>query len=296
MDENNEEISDEMYMKRIKYNINSLMKISEETKLIENIRDKVNWEINIDNVIKCKVDEKNQVNVIYQSSFKPNPSNPIGIINNISYCHGNFSENDYPLIVIESLNGGGFAQLAKLMQQCVQDLMKPKNYFSVIHNENTKDFLIKNKESFIFVDDKEQRNLTINEFYYDKVKENYNDIEIERSKQKLLVDLNFESLIKENIFKRNKIKKPTDVIVFTDGQSFSSTSVFIKNLYYFGGAIIVGYGGDPEKDIFDASQNPTFVLTNLMGIKGYPDLVQKGFIFAQLPIGPMYKTRYDEND
>ena len=32
-----------------------------------------------------------------------------------------------------------------------------------------------------------------------------------------------------------------------------------------------------------------------MGIKGYPDLVQKGFIFAQLPIGPMYKTRYDEN-
>ena len=107
--------------------------------------------------------------------------------------------------------------------------------------------------------------------------------------------MNFESLIKENIFKRNKIKKPTDVIVFTDGLSFSSTSVFIKNLYYFGGAIIVGYGGDPEKDIFDASQNPTFVLTNLMGIKGYPDLVQKGFIFAQLPIGPMYKTRYDEN-
>ena len=48
LDENNEEISDEMYMKRIKYNINSLMKISEETKLIENIRDKVNWEINID--------------------------------------------------------------------------------------------------------------------------------------------------------------------------------------------------------------------------------------------------------
>ena len=59
-----------------------------------NIDNVVDWDINIDNVIKCKVDEKNHVNVIYQSSFRPNPSNPIGIINNISYCHGNFSEND----------------------------------------------------------------------------------------------------------------------------------------------------------------------------------------------------------
>ena len=263
---------------------------------INNENNVVNWDINIDNKIKCKVDNRNQVNVIYQNSFSPNNADPIGIINNISYCHGNFSNNDYPLIVIESLNGGGYAQLSKLMQQLVQDLMKPKNYFTVIHNENTREFLEANMAAFLFVDDKEKRNLTIYKFYEDKVVENIGGETIERSKQKLLIDLNFESLIKKDIFKRNKIKKPTDVIVFTDGLSFSSTSIFIKNLYYFGGAILVGYGGDPEVDIFDASQNPTFVLGNFLGVKGYINMARKGFIFGQLPIGPMYRTEYNKNN
>ena len=256
----------------------------------------VNWDISIYNNIKCKVDHEKQVNVIYQNSFKVDNRDPLGIIRNFSYCHGNFSNNNYPLIVIESLNGGGFAQLSKLMQQLVQDLMKPKNYFSIIHNENTYEFLRDNKEAFIFVDDEEKRNLTIYEFYKDKVSEKMGNKTIERSKQKLIKDLNFESLIKEIIFKRNNTRKPTEVIVFTDGLSFSATSVFIKNVHYFGGAILVGYGGDPEVEYFDASQSPTFVLTNLMGIKGFIDLVMKGFYFLQLPMGPMHRTRYDEKN
>ena len=270
--------------------------IDENFKLANDEKNVINWDINIDNHIKCKVDHKNKVNVIYQNSFRVDNTNPLGIIKNLSYCHGNITNNDYPLIVIESLNGGGFAQLSKLMQQLVQDLMKPKNYFSIIHNEKTYEFLRDNKESFIFVDDEEKRNLTIYEYFNDKINEKFGNRTIERSKQKLLLDLNFESLITENIFKRNKTKKPTEIIVFTDGLSFSATSIFIKNLYYFGGAIIVGYGGDPEVDIFDASQNPTFVLTNLIGIKGFLDLVKKGFYFLQIPIGSMYRTRYDEKN
>ena len=256
----------------------------------------IDWDINIDKKIKCKIDHTNGVNVIFQNSFKPNNIDPIGIINNISYCHGNFTNNDYPIIVIESLNSGGFAQLSKLMQQMVQDLLRPKNYFSVIHNNYTKQFLQDNIDSFIFVDDAEQRNLSIDEFYNDAISEKFGDIKIERSKQRLIYDLNFEKSIQKDIFKRNKIKKPTDIIVFTDGASFSATSVFIKNLYYFGGAIMVGYGGDPDSDSFDASQNPTFVLTNLTGIKGYTDLLLKGFAFIQLPIGPMYKASYSKKE
>ena len=268
----------------------------EISKFENNINNNVKWDINIDNKIKCKVDHDNQVNVVFQNSFNPDNTDQIGIINNISYCHGNFTNNDYPLIVIESLNPGGFAQLSKLMQQMVQDLYHPKNYFSVIHNNNTKEFLKINKESFMFVDDEEKHYLDIDEFYNEKVYEKYDNITIERSKQRLLKDLIFESKITGNIFKRKKIKKPTDVIIFTDGLSFSSTSVFIKNLYYFGGAILVGYGGDPESDLFDASQNPTFVLTNFTGIKGYNELLSRGFMFAQIPVGPMYKTRYDNNN
>ena len=278
-------------------NFNNLKnKYISENLISEKNENNLEWDINIDNHIKCKVDHKNEVNVIFQNSFSPNNSNPEGIINNISYCHGNFTNNDYPVIVIESLNGGGYAQLSKLMQQMVQDLMQPKNYFSVIHNNNTKKFLYDNKDSFLFVDDDETRNLTIEEYYNDTIYEKYGDITIERSKQRLLVDLNFESLIKTNIFKRNKIKKPTNIIIFTDSMSFSATSVFTKSLYYFGGAILVGYSGDPELDSFDASQNPTFILTNLTGIKGFNKLIQKGFYFPRMPSGSMYRSSYDKNN
>ena len=276
------------------YNLKN--KYIDENFILEKNKKNIIWDINIDNRIKCKVDHKNEVNVIFQNSFKPNNLDPIGIINNISYCHGHFTNNNYPIIVIESSNAGGYFQLSKLMQQMVQDLIYPKNYFSVIHNNNTKQFLYDNKDSFIFVDDNETKNLTIEEFYNDSVYEKYGDLTIERSRQRLLVDLNFESLIKKNIFKRNKIKKPTNIIIFTDGLSFSSTSVFIKNLYYFGGAILVGYSGDPELEYFDASQNPTFIFTNLTGIKGFNKLLQKGFYFPQMPIGPMYRSSYDKNN
>ena len=47
---------------------------------------------------------------------------------------------------------------------------------------------------------------------------------------------------------RKKYKKPTEIIIYTDGFSFSATSTFIKSLYHFGGAITVGYNGDPETE------------------------------------------------
>ena len=158
------------------YNLQN--KYIHENLLSEKNENNLVWDINIDNHIKCKVDHKNEVNVIFQDSFSPNNADRIGIINNISYCHGNFTNNDYPVIVIESLNAGGFAQLSKLMQQMVQDLMQPKNYFSVIHNNNTKQFLYDNKDSFLFVDDEETKNLTIEEFYDDIVHEKFGDITI----------------------------------------------------------------------------------------------------------------------
>ena len=42
-------------------------------------------------------------------------------------------------------------------------------------------------------------------------------------------------------------RKPTDIIVFTDGFSYSATSIFIKDLQETGNAIIVGYNGIPSE-------------------------------------------------
>lgn len=65
------------------------------------------------------------------------------------------------------------------------------------------------------------------------------------------------------IKKAGKSKRPTDIIIYTDGFSFSATSMFIKGFQNTGGAIIVGYNGNPKlsDDLFDASQSPTNVIT-----------------------------------
>lgn len=41
-------------------------------------------------------------------------------------------------------------------------------------------------------------------------------------------------------------RKPTEILVYTDGFSYSATSIFIKGLQDFGGAIIVGHSGNPK--------------------------------------------------
>ena len=61
------------------------------------------------------------------------------------------------------------------------------------------------------------------------------------------------------------MKKPTEVIVFTDGYSFSCTSVFIKGLQVHGAAILVGYNSRPDlvEKKYDASQSSS-------GIDSFP--------------------------
>ena len=57
-------------------------------------------------------------------------------------------------------------------------------------------------------------------------------------------------------------KKPTEIIVFTDGFSFSATSMLIKYLQYYGGGIVVGYFGNPKiNTTFDSSLSPSPIIT-----------------------------------
>ena len=64
-------------------------------------------------------------------------------------------------------------------------------------------------------------------------------------------------LKRKEYLKIGKTKKPTEIIIFTDGYSFSCTSMFIKSLQVMGGAIIVGYHSRPDlvESKYDASQS-----------------------------------------
>ena len=48
---------------------------------------------------------------------------------------------------------------------------------------------------------------------------------------------------------KNK-RKPTDILIYTDGYSFSAASTFIKYIQYYGGGIVVGFFGNLNVIIF----------------------------------------------
>ena len=80
------------------------------------------------------------------------------------------------------------------------------------------------------------------------------------------------------------LKKPTDIIIFTDSYSFSSTSGFIKGFQNTGGAIIVGYYGNPKikgKDIFDGSQSISQV-EEIENLDVYKNLKYFNFYISQI--------------
>ena len=59
-----------------------------------------------------------------------------------------------------------------------------------------------------------------------------------------------------------KTKKPTEIIIFTDGFTFSCGSILIKNMHVYGSAIVVGYRAHKyitDKKDFDASQSNSAV-------------------------------------
>ena len=213
------------------------MNISErKTSIKENSN--IIWDLQYDNktnnILKCKIDEYNKVNVYYIQSF----SN----INHLSYkesflnCVSLFDKNNYPIIVILNKNDGGYADLSKLTLELISPFVSITKYMAIKLN--------KNNENAIKVDYGE--NIT---GYISEPEED-------------LIWLNNE-IIKHKKNIKNK-RAPTDILIFTDGYSFSAAATFIKYLQYYGGAITAGYFGNPKlyNTTFDSGQSPSSIFYN----------------------------------
>ena len=271
--------------KYLKPNSNKTRNLDEET---------INWDIDITE-FKCRVDNKNKVNVYYQNSFSIENDNIDEIF---LYCQKKFLDNNYPIIVIEDYNIGGKVLLSMIFSEIVQNLYNNQLKCSIKIGNYTKQIIEQDGSFFEYLKDNgefyENNDEFLQDITIDKLSNNnYN----KRLKQRPFY-VHFAQSYKDSII-RNKYKKPTEIIIFTDGFSYSATSLFIKSLYHFGGAIIVGYNGDPDSDKndFDASQSPTYVL-NLTQTKipAYDTLKKYGYQFSQISYGPSYKNQYIEGN
>ena len=220
------------------------------------------WDTTIeDGNLKCYVDNENKVNVIYQNTFYSSNYEDGFIF--FDECFSNFDNNIYPIIIIESFNGGGYGNLADYLISYINLNKTTSIYESYRYNEQVEKFVA--IPIYKSIDTCEIKNST-DLFNLSHIEDNYGfnskGEEIIHKRTKIF-DL---STVNENFFyskrKRAKyIRKPNEIIIFTDGYSYSATSVFIKQTQLKGGAIIVGYDGNPYLDSFDASLAPSPVFS-----------------------------------
>ena len=253
-----------------------------------------NWNITFENSLKLKVDEKNKVNVIYQSSFMftslPNAKKFLEQMNQI------LSSNKYPIIVIESYNSGGYVDIALLLQK-ILNYNLVSNRLKVTLGPNKKLNNIINKNMYFYnTETCNTNNIMKSKIYEDNFGNN-----ITHYRTQFYLLYNTKKLY-DQINSKTYERKPTEIIIFTDGFSYSATSLFIKDLHESGNAIIVGYNGIPnekrKKEKFNGSQSPSMVITNYSTNFLLDDDIEilKYFnIYLAATFSPSYNDKYQNN-
>ena len=172
-------------------------------------------------------------------------------------CFDEFYSNDYPIIIIESKNSGGLSYLCFPMTQ----YLRPKILGSALCSMKNTDLAY---ETFTFTDenlDNETcKSYDSREKLNREIVDDYgNGIIHNRTKEIEQTNTYIKKVVEENRRKyiaTNHTKKPTEIIIYTDGYSFSCASILIKGLHIYGSAIVVGYNAKPDitsKEDFDSS-------------------------------------------
>ena len=263
-----------------------LNKMSKKLNNRENMKEII-WKYSTKNKsgFQCLVDEDNQVNVFKQSSLELMEDSEEVIKN----CSEEFYNNSYPIIGIESQNLGGSGVASALVQQFTQIKILQRHQESIKYSDLTTNLIPKDEMFDVETCEK------IKEFK--KITDTYGD-GIEHHRTQLFQEINSTKLkewkeIRKKYYKKNHLKKPTQIIIFTDFRAFSATSYLIKGFQETGGAIIVGYRGNPKlkNEPLDASLSPSG-LTILQGTEMYQTLNECGFEVTMLTAYESFNYSY----
>ena len=227
----------------------------------------INWDAKYidkdgNELFKCYADDDNNVNVYYISSFEA--SNKNEYIQTIKKCVEIFDENSYPIIVLNDLNKGGMVVLAQIFLGVLSPLM-PINLFKGRMRMNN---LLENSEEIInYIQSNFTNVYTCEKASYEYLKNgeifvNYSDIRDNLSEVFFLVNSSVQKEIENIRLSMENKRKPTEILVLTDGYSFSAASLYIKYLQKMGGGIVVGFSGNIfNETVFDSSQSPSPIFT-----------------------------------
>ena len=257
--------------------------------------EKIQWDISyIDedsNYFKCRVDKEEEVNVFVQNSFSIDPYETHG---KIFDCAQLFHSNEYPLIIIETKNGGGYPYISLLLIQLFQMRSFERTFSSFGTSEGSKKYYDLYQWGVISADTCGEISISnlenITNFY------DYNDLNVSHTRTvptiSILDNYDRQALndFRKDFENSKNLKRPTDIIIYTDGFSYSATSTFIKGFQHIGGAITVGYFGNPKingTDVFDASQADSGIF-DFEGSETYNKLKELGWTIYGITIEEVF--------
>ena len=263
--------------KRVKHKANSERNRSSYSKKRMEIKNKrisskkgrklsneIMWDYQYEEDFKCYRDDEHKLNVYYVETFFPDDIQEY--LKVIKQCVELFDNNTYPIVVVNELNNGGYVFLSQIFLGVLSPLM-PINLYkgrlritdNLKKTDELEEYINKNLVSV-----KDCKKANYDYLMNNKVSVDYSDTKL--SEIFYICNSTIHNEI-ENIRKTMKNKrKPTEILVLTDGFSFSSAALYIKYLQKMGGAIVAGYYGNPNsKEPFDSSQSPSSVfISNIL--------------------------------
>ena len=267
-------------------------KFFEKFKININQNNDLSPDVIFENFFFCKVDNKNQLNTFVISSFYPKDSKEKDKFEKEMFkCIDLFDNNNYPIAVLMVFNAGGWVDLSNSLLELISskytfnvygamrktEIFNDPNIFDIL-----KDFYFRDYENGEKINSTNfaEKQFEIN--YGDNIKDNYYGPYILLGQIREILN-NYKKKIKN---KRN----PTDILVYTDGFSYSAAAIFIKYLNYNGGGITSGYFLNPnlENKTFDMGLSPSPIIKYMWYIGE-----SKNTITIQVPLVQTFYNPYN---
>lgn len=255
--------------RNLKANQNEKSRKQKKRNKKRNLHNHIIWyrtmtEKNID-IFKCYEDAVNEINVYYISSF--DTSNKDRYIKIIEDCYMLFDKNDYPIIVINDLNEGGLVSLSQYFLGILSPLMPIDLYkgrLRITDSFKETEEIKKYIENYL-TSTENCLHTNYEQLINQKVQVNYNEnIKMDLTQMFYLNNISTHNSIENARKKMERKRKPTDILIFTDGYTFSAAGLLIQYLQKSGGGIVASYLGNPNRKdkFFDIGQSPSPVFTH----------------------------------
>ncbi|EDR25470.1 hypothetical protein EDI_126730 [Entamoeba dispar SAW760] len=246
-----------------------------------------------DNKVYCSLSD-NKINTFVITSFDPKDAYVKSYEDTILKCIDLFDSNKYPIQLIFPKNGGGDYDYSQWVQKILAPYDDVNDIESGRISDLTEDIMRRGYGTYIYDPETCERRekginpQTLGEWYTNPNIIKYGDVEHKVSQPST------ENWEAKKIMKNPR--KPTEIVVYTDSFCYSACSEVTKGLKEWGGAILVGFDGDPngKDEEFEVGLSPTVVI-DLNDIDKNNIIKQYGYKVG-ISIIETYRYNYEYNE